>query len=248
MCRTSRKPRHGKFLLPFFFADAQTTMRFITFFCIIIFSPQNFPIYVSPVRRNTAVRTIYFPEFSKNIFSSVALRATWEGSPPISIYFVTEPHPEHIAPREPLRQQPHGSAHGVPSETKSRVLGTQSLDPMQAQFPSLTILTFSLSRVGYAPDHPPPTTLTTLQRLVVVPISAGPHTFIGAGTHSFDPQSLLDVVPAVATTMIGVVRKTPPLKERKAEATCPDSPLRPPRDRSGGPLCTGRGSSWLQVP
>jgi hypothetical protein len=57
-----------------------------------------------------------------------------------------------------------------------------------------------------------------------------------------------DVVPAVATTVIGVVRKTPPVKKRKAEATCPDSPLRPPRDRSGGPLCTGRGSSRLQVP
>ena len=159
MCRTSRKPRHGNFLLPFFFADAQTTMRFITFFCIIIFSPQNFPIYVSPVRRNTAVRTIYFPEFSKNIFSSAALRAAREGSPPISIYFVTEPHPEHIAPREPLRQQPHGSAHGVPSETKSRVLGTQSLDPMKAQLPSLTGTI--LSHVGSAQNHPPPTPQAT---------------------------------------------------------------------------------------
>ena len=46
---------------------------------------------------------------------------------------MTKPHRKNIAPREPLRQQPHGSAHGVPSETKSRVLGTQSLEPKEAQ-------------------------------------------------------------------------------------------------------------------
>ena len=112
-------------------------------------------------------------------------------------------------------------------------------------------LTTRLSRLALVVSDQLRTTphqLTTLQQLVVVPMSAGPHTFIGAGAHSFDPQSLLDVVPAVATTVIGVVRKTPPIKKRKAEATCPDSPLRPPRDRSGGPLCTGRGSSRLQVP
>ena len=118
-----------------------------------------------------------------------------------------------------LRESPCGSSPmGVPHgsavrDQKNRVLGTQSLDPTKAHIPPLTLV---LSRVGSAQDHPPPTTLTTLQRLVVVPISAGPRTFIGAGTHSFDPQSLLDVVPAVATTMIGVVRKTPPLKKRNA--------------------------------
>ena len=51
---------------------------------------------------------------------------------------------------EALARAPDATARrwfptGVPSEIKSRVLGTQSLDPMKAQFPSLA---FSLSHVG----------------------------------------------------------------------------------------------------
>ena len=82
-----------------------------------------------------------------------------------------------------LRESPCGSSPmGVPHgsavrDQKNRVLGTQSLDPTKAHIPPLTLV---LSRVGSAQDHPPPTTLTTLQRLVVVPISAGPRTFISA--------------------------------------------------------------------
>jgi hypothetical protein len=89
-----------------------------------------------------------------------------------------------------LRESPCGSSPmGVPHgsavrDQKNRVLGTQSLDPTKAHIPPLTLV---LSRVGSAQDHPPPTTLTTLQRLVVVPIFVGPHTFDRANAHSFDP-------------------------------------------------------------
>ena len=113
MCHGPHAPPAAPYSIKYyvhFFLSPQFSVK-------IYFGPRYFPTYVSPVRRITAVRTIYFPEFSKNIFSSAALRAAREGSPPISIYFVTEPHPEHIAPREPLRQQPHGSA---PRECRQR--------------------------------------------------------------------------------------------------------------------------------
>jgi hypothetical protein len=49
----------------------------------------------------------------------------------------------------------------------------------------------------------------------------------------------MDVVPAIATTltltMIGMVRKTPPLKKRKAGAACPNTaaPAASPRAQVG---------------
>ena len=108
------------FIVSYFLAPC-AALRYISNHFVPDFVPLSLPPEVRrrsfPVLRITAVRTTYFPELSTVIFSSVALRATREGSPPVSIYFVTEPHHEPTG-------VPHGSAPrecptGVPSETKA---------------------------------------------------------------------------------------------------------------------------------